>query len=222
MRTRSALALLAAMTLSVALVACIVEVTPPTATRLVGDEHTVTVTVIEPDIPITITPPAGQTRQIVPFTVTFEVISGPNTGKQSDDDCEPSCEGIGEGEISWTYTGDGGVGTDTIRVCVDSPVSEVPDCREVNSTWITPTGTVSPTSTPRPNVGPALGAVGLAASQAAARNQATAAAGQAGAGFPAATGPSAGQAPASQQQAAGAAGVIRPPSTGDGGLADAP
>jgi hypothetical protein len=59
--------------------------------------------------------------------VRFEVIAGPNTGTRSNGDCVPSCNS-GESvssTISWTYRSNGVPGQDVIEVCSDASVEEL-------------------------------------------------------------------------------------------------
>jgi hypothetical protein len=125
----------------------VTEVTldPPTATNLVGTDHTVTATVTN-----------WPTGEIVDFQVT----SGPNTGATFT--CSPNvdCSTDGSGVISATYTSDGTAGTDTIQACT-TPLQQLPNafgefqpiCGTASKEWAepSPTPTVSePTPTPTP------------------------------------------------------------------------
>ena len=76
-----------------------VEVTPPFAENLVGTDHTVMVTITDPGFPV-----AGR-------SVDFEVIAGPNVGLLLSDTTDAG------GQVSFTYTGSGGGGSDFIGVC---------------------------------------------------------------------------------------------------------
>jgi YVTN family beta-propeller protein len=85
----------------------IISLSPATATNDTGTGHTVTATVEIDGIP-----EAGG-------LITFEVISGPNTGEISDPnngECTPNddCTTDGNGQVSWTYRGGKVPGTDTI------------------------------------------------------------------------------------------------------------
>jgi hypothetical protein len=122
-----------------------IDVTPATATNEVNTEHTVTATVTFDADPI---PDAD---------VVFAVIAGPNADTSGT--CSPNadCTTDGNGMVSFTYTGDGGVGTDTIQACV-APIATIHggvsaavvpiDCVEVEKEWVEPTPTPTPTSTP--------------------------------------------------------------------------
>ena len=110
---------------------CSVEPTitldPPTDTNTVGEDHTVTATVKEGGDPLD----AG---------VEFEVTAGPNAGDSGTDDTD------GNGEATFTYTGDG-AGTDTIEACV----VDFPDvCTTATKIWEEPTPTPTPTPSPTP------------------------------------------------------------------------
>ncbi len=104
---------------------------PPTATNTVGEDHTVTATVKEEGDPLD-------------ADVEFEVTAGPNTGDSGTDDTD------GNGEATFTYTGDGGAGTDTIQACVvDFPEL----CTTATKTWEEPSPTptvLAATATPAP------------------------------------------------------------------------
>ncbi len=103
---------------------------PPTDTNTVGEDHTVTATVLQEGAPLD----AG---------VEFEVTAGPNAGDSGTDDTD------GNGEATFTYTGDGGAGTDTIQACVvDFPEL----CTTATKTWEEPTPEPTPTPTPTPTV----------------------------------------------------------------------
>jgi len=158
-----------------------VTVTPELASRLVNTTHTVTAASQEFD-----------GTQIVRYT--FRVISGPNTGvNQTFGGCIPSsCTGGATNKVitpvSWTYTGSGGTGTDTIEVCgtdVRGATFDF-DCDTVFVTWFRESGFP----------------IGGAISDQAAENRARAAAAAPAAVVPPATG----------------TGIITPPSTGDAGL----
>ena len=74
----------------------------------------------------------------------FEVTDGPNTGDNN------GITGTGldaSGQAAFTYTGDGGAGTDTIEACVvDFPV-----CATATKDWVEP-----PTPTPTPSPAPTV------------------------------------------------------------------
>jgi hypothetical protein len=147
---------------------CIVSVSPRSSTNLVGEEHEITV-VIDGDPPNQI--PAS-------WFVSFEVISGPNRGLESTTDCDPSCTGNGDAQVSWSYVSTR-QGTDRIRVCVlpfDGDIDDIPPgeeefildiieeaagmtfeslaevidatCETVTKTWLDPTATSTTTPTP--------------------------------------------------------------------------
>ncbi len=98
---------------------------PPSDTNTVGEDHTVTATVEEDGEPLD-------------ADVEFEVTDGPNAGDTGSDSTD------GNGEATFTYTGDGGAGTDTIEACVvDFPEL----CTTATKTWV-----VEPTPTPTPTV----------------------------------------------------------------------
>ena len=125
----------------------LVDASPDTDTNLVGEDHTVTA-VVTAD---------GEPAQ--DWEVTFLVVSlagadeppAPNQGDSGTDVTDSN------GEATFTYTGDGGAGTDQIEVCVTEFVGPAgvssagengfTDCEIVEKTWVDPT----PTPTPPPD-----------------------------------------------------------------------
>jgi hypothetical protein len=115
---------------------------PPTAENDVGTDHTVTATV------------SGMPQGSL---VTF-VITGPNTGALIA--CSPNadCTTDAGNTVSGTYTGDGGVGQDTIDACVEIPTAGASavqqlGCDTATKDWVeppTPTPTPTPSPTPTP------------------------------------------------------------------------
>lgn len=71
--------------------------TPPLDTNPVGSQHTVTATFKFDDVPLS------------DIRIDFLIIAGPNAGDNN------SSTTNGNGQASFTYIGDGGVGTDTIQ-----------------------------------------------------------------------------------------------------------
>jgi len=112
-----------------------IALTPETATNNVGASHTVTATVTDllgdpsPDV-----------------SITFTVTAGPNAGDTGQGTTNAS------GQATFTYTGDGGAGTDTIEGCfLDEQEQE--HCDTAAKTWVlAPTPTVTPAPTPTPTV----------------------------------------------------------------------
>jgi hypothetical protein len=127
----------------------IVDATPATATNIVGTDHTVTATITD----------AGTPQQ--GFQVFFEVTSGPNAGANGSDVTDVN------GEATFTYTGTGGTGQDSIDACIFSiPApprgagggSPIPiACDTVTKDWIDPTPTPSPSPSPSPGATLAAG-----------------------------------------------------------------
>jgi hypothetical protein len=112
---------------------------PPTAENLVGTDHTVAATISGA--------PPGATG------VTFTVTSGPNTGATFTCSVNADCTTDGSNQVSGTYTGDGGVGQDTIEACIQLIGVQAPPCDQATKDWVqqptpTPTPTPSPTATP--------------------------------------------------------------------------
>jgi hypothetical protein len=126
----------------------LIDASPDSATNLVGEDHTITAVVTDggqpsPDWEVTfnVIPPVGET-------------SAPNEGDNGTDVTDAN------GEASFTYTGDGGAGTDAIEVCVTQFVGPngvssagaiTPiNCEIVEKVWVDPT----PTPTPEPSATP--------------------------------------------------------------------
>jgi hypothetical protein len=98
-----------------------ITLTPATDTNYVGQSHTVTAKV---------TDLLGYPVEDV--DVTFTVLSGPNAG-DSDMDTTDS-----NGEATFTYTGDGGVGVDIIQACFFDQNTEQEVCSQtVEKEWTT-------------------------------------------------------------------------------------
>jgi hypothetical protein len=124
----------------------LIQGSPPTATNVINTDHTITATATES---VSGTPVVG-------FDVTFEVLTGPNAGT-------PPGAGVTDsnGQATFTYTGSGGAGDDSIEICLffappartgRPQVGQIPplDCDTVTKTWISPTPTASPTTTAAP------------------------------------------------------------------------
>lgn len=118
----------------------VIDASPDSDTNLVGTDHTITAVVT-------------QDGGLAPnWEVTFDVLTGPNAGDAGTDVSD------GNGEASFTYTGDGGAGQDDIEVCITQFVGNgigstgngPIDCQTVTKTWEDPT----PTPTPVPSATP--------------------------------------------------------------------
>jgi hypothetical protein len=129
-----------------ATIVAIVQATPATATNVINTDHTVTGTATDS---ISGTPLVG-------YDMTFEVLTGPNAGATGAGTTDVN------GQATFTYTGSGGAGDDSIEVCVffappartgRPQLGLLPlDCDTVTKTWIvatpTATATASPTTAP--------------------------------------------------------------------------
>jgi hypothetical protein len=122
------------------------ELTPEEATNPVGTDHTVTATVtgIEDD---------PRSFRLVQFAVTV----GPNIG-EAGQDCTDQA-----GQATFTYTGDGGAGTDTITAtvigsCDDLAVNTLGNGAfdTATKTWFVPESPAPPPAAP-PSPPPAAG-----------------------------------------------------------------
>jgi hypothetical protein len=92
---------------------------PVNATNVVGDDHTVTATITD-----------ANGDPVVGVQVTFTVTSGPNFGDNGVDTTDAN------GQATFTYTGDGGLGTDTIVACFVDNMGVVQCSNEVFKTWV--------------------------------------------------------------------------------------
>ena len=105
---------------------CLVSLEPQAATNFVGEPHTVTaefdLDFIEEILSEELRAEAAGFLQVEqeedPWQIFFAVTSGPNAGTHSDDDCDPGCDGNGPESVSWTYRSNGVAGVDTILACV--------------------------------------------------------------------------------------------------------
>ena len=94
--------------------------TPPLAVSLPGATHTVTATVTDPIPPFA--PQPG-------IEVTFTVTAGPNIGKTGMGTTDAN------GQASFTYTGDTGIGRDTIIASIDDPQAGARLSNPVTMSW---------------------------------------------------------------------------------------
>jgi len=84
----------------------------------VGETHTVTATIKN-----------GSNVPQSGIEVTFTVVSGPNAGDTGTDTTD------GNGEATFTYTGDGGTGTDVIQACYTNDADQVICSQTVTKVW---------------------------------------------------------------------------------------
>ncbi len=109
----------------------LITLAPETATNTVGEDHTVTANVTDGVDPIE------------SVEVTFEVTDGPNAGDSGSGTTDAN------GDATFTYTGDGGAGSDTIQACFLEDL-EVEHCVTATKDWVE--AAVTPTPTPTPTV----------------------------------------------------------------------
>ncbi len=121
----------------------LISLSPETATNPVGTEHTVTATVGLAEDPL------------VDVEVAFEVTEGPNAGEAA------TAATDANGEATFTYTGDGGAGTDTIEACFfDRRQQE--RCDTATKEWLeAPAPTATATSEPIVSVTPTSEVAGV-------------------------------------------------------------
>lgn len=111
-----------------------IRLEPETASNVIGTEHTVTATLSD-----------LLGHPVEDVDVSFEVLTGPNAGDTGTDTTDIN------GEATFTYTGDGGAGVDTIEACfTDAGAQEI--CSNiVQKEW-----TSAPTPIAQPFVGGAV------------------------------------------------------------------
>lgn len=122
-----------------------ITLTPPTATHTVGGSTTVTATVVD-----------DQGVPLAGITVRFYVEAGPNRGKSG-----TGLTGV-NGVATFTYSGTGGVGTDTVSGVYNPPGSltaVVPTPQEKNFAQVVWTAAVI--TSPSPSASPSPSPVGL-------------------------------------------------------------
>jgi hypothetical protein len=106
-----------------------IALTPMSAALSVGESHTVTAT---------LTDLLGNPQTNI--QVTFSVDSGPNAGAVGT--CSPNsdCTTDANGQVNFTYTGSGGVGTDQIKGCFTNQANQAICSQPVTVEWsqITP------------------------------------------------------------------------------------
>jgi hypothetical protein len=99
---------------------------PASATNPPGTPHTVTANVSNPNQACA--PVAG-----VP--VTFTVLSGPNAGASGTCTVNANCSSDSAGNVSFTYAGAGGAGTDQIKACFTNAQNQPACSATVTKTW---------------------------------------------------------------------------------------
>ncbi len=102
-----------------------ISLDPPTATNEVGTDHTVTATLVDQ---------LNQPQTGV--TVTFSVTSGPNVGALGTCTANADCTTDANGNVSFTYTGAAGIGTDNIKACFDNQAGDEICSQSVAKEWI--------------------------------------------------------------------------------------
>jgi hypothetical protein len=100
---------------------------PGSATNMVGEDHMVTATLTD----LFGIPKVG-------VLVTFEVTSGPNAGTTGTCSTNADCTSDANGQVSFTFTGDAGVGTDVIVACFINDAGAKKCSVEVEKEWTTP------------------------------------------------------------------------------------
>lgn len=99
---------------------------PTEATNPVGMAHAVTAKVQD-----------DRGQPVQGTQVTFSVLAGPNAGASGMCSVNVDCTTDAGGQVSFTYTGTGGPGTDQIQACFLPHNAQVPVCSQVvTKTWI--------------------------------------------------------------------------------------
>jgi hypothetical protein len=115
---------------------------PLTAENAAGTSHTVTATI-----------KAGE-MSLADMLVRFEITAGPNLGEISDiNECTSNidCTTDANGQVSWAYTSNGELGTDTIRACF-TDATGMDRCTTAKKNWVDRTPpTVACVETVNPN-----------------------------------------------------------------------
>lgn len=102
-----------------------IALTPPTATNPVETTHTVHATLS-----------IGCNTAGPGTIVTFSVLSGPNTGVAGTCSPNASCATDQDGNVAFTYAGNGGPGVDTIQACYPDPDCTVKCSPIVSKIWV--------------------------------------------------------------------------------------
>ncbi len=95
-----------------------ISLSPANATNNTGTNHTVTATVVD-----------SNNNPVVNTPVTFTVTAGPNTGANGASNTDAN------GQASFTYTGSGGIGTDTIQACFVNANNQT-ICATASKDWV--------------------------------------------------------------------------------------
>ena len=115
---------------------------PASAENNVGEDHTVTATLSD----LLGSPQPG-------IAVEFSITSGPNAGATGVCAANSDCTTDANGEVSFTYTGDGGVGVDSIVACFTNQAGDEVCSQTVTKEWLNTPPVADPD-------GPYMGAAG--------------------------------------------------------------
>ncbi len=109
-----------------------IVLSPTSASNPVGTQHTVTAKVTN-----------GDGDPVQGKLVTFNVTSGPNAGDNGTDTTDAN------GEATFTYTGDGGVGTDQIQASFVNSQENTKTSNTVTKEWTSSEGNTPPVADPQ-------------------------------------------------------------------------
>jgi len=104
-----------------------IGLTPQSATLNLGEDHTVVAT---------LTDMLGEPQPGI--LVTFNITSGPNNGAAGACSSNADCTTDINGQVSFSYTGTGGIGTDQIMGCFTNQTGQIICSQTVTVEWITP------------------------------------------------------------------------------------
>lgn len=102
-----------------------IALAPPTASNPLGQPHTVTATLTD----LLNRPQTG-------IAVTFSIVSGPNNGAVGTCSADSTCLSDANGQISFTYTGSNGIGTDEITACFNNQAGQQICSQKVTKQWV--------------------------------------------------------------------------------------
>ena len=69
-------------------------------------------------------------------TVSFTVLSGPNSGATGTCSANANCTSDANGQVSFTYASNGNLGIDTIRTCFTNPLGQQVCAQDAKKEWI--------------------------------------------------------------------------------------
>lgn len=104
-----------------------ITLSPPSAENEIGQNHTVTAALAD----LLGNPQPG-------VAVTFSIVSGPNAGASGTCSANADCTTDASGQVSFTYAGQGGVGTDQIQASFTDQTGTVIYSQMASKDWVLP------------------------------------------------------------------------------------